>query len=198
MRLTRRRFSIAAGALTVGLAGYVSRSAGGVARAVDRAKSGDRRGPRRGRANPLALGNTVAVDEPNLELVAENDTVRFPAARNGTEVVEYGTMSFDAWARMEAASVGVDEVWRVVEDRLGDDAGSISRGVASTALGVVVELALTTSLDREGNVASEPTATFERVVDVTPASVTATVSLDGRNGTCEIPVQVVTGTVQLA
>lgn len=195
MQLTRRRAVATAGALVAGLTGCVAADGGDAARAYDRTQNGDRRGPRQGRAEPMILEDAVVVDDPDLELSPGNDTVRFPALMSDDGVVEYGTMSFGRWSRIECAEAGLDPVWDRVHARLGDDAVGLGRGLRSTLPGLVVELSLTTVLDGDGNVRSEPTVSFERVLDVTPPSVRVTVSLDGQEATHTIPVQVVTETV---
>jgi hypothetical protein len=160
------------------------------ARLYDRAKGTYERGPRQGAADPIRVDETVVIDDPDLEYLPEKNAVRFPSLMNQSGVVAYDTMPFGRWSQLQCAEAGVEAVWAVVSDRV-DDPTRIGRGATSSFPGMVVELSHDTELDEDGNVVAEPTVSFDELLDVTPESVTASVSLDGTTATHTVPVQVI-------
>lgn len=189
---TRRDILLAvAGSLSVALSGCVSRVASTGARAYDRTTGPYERGPRQGQADSLTLDQTVVVDDPELDYLPEKNAVRFPSLMNESGVVATDTMPFDRWSQLQCAEAALDPAWRVVERHLdGDDTG-LGRGVTSSFPGMVVEFSHTTTIDDEGEVVSAPPVTFDELRDITPRSVTATVSLDEKTATHTVPVQVI-------
>ncbi|SEO40077.1 hypothetical protein SAMN04487948_102246 [Halogranum amylolyticum] len=189
---TRRDALLAVvGSLSFSLSGCLSRVASTGARAYDRTTGPYERGPRQGRADPLTLGETVVVDDPELDYLPEENAVRFPSLMNESSVVATDTMPFGRWSQLQCAEAALDPAWRVVEGHLdGDDTG-LGRGVASSFPGMVVEFSHTITVDDEGTVVSAPPVTFDELLDLTPRSVTATVSLDGETATHTVPVQVI-------
>ena len=191
MSLTRRAALLAAASLSVGLAGCVSRNLSASARLYDRAQGTYERGPRQGEADPIRVDETVVVDDSDLEYLPEKNTVRFPSLVNQSGIVASDTMPFGRWSQLQCAEAGVEAVWAVVSDRIGDDAHHIGRGATSSFPGMVVELSHDTELDEDGNVVAEPTLSFEELVGVTPESVTVSVSLDETTATHTVPVRVI-------
>jgi hypothetical protein len=191
MSLTRRTVLLAAASLSVGLSGCLSRRLGAAARAYDRVRGPYDRGPRQGRADPLTLDETVVVDDPDLDYLPEKNAVRFPSLMNESGVVAFDTMPFDRWSQLQCAEVALDPAWAVVAERLDGDSTGLGRGVTASFPGMVVEFSHTTTVDDEGEVVSAPPVTFDELLDVTPRSVTATVSLDEETATHTVPVQVV-------
>lgn len=184
--------------LSVGVAGCLSTGSGtasAVARAYDRARGVYERGPRQGRADPLTLDKPLAIDDADLEYLPKKNAVRFPSLMNQSGVVAYDTMPFDRWAQLQCAEAGVDAVWDVVAARLDREPTRLGRGATSSFPGMVVELSHTTVVDDAGEVVSQPPVSFDELLEVTPASVTATVALDGQESTHAVPVQVI-GTVR--
>jgi hypothetical protein len=189
---TRRDALLAvAGSLSFALSGCLSRVASDGARAYDRTTGPYERGPRQGRGDPLTLGETVVVDDPDLELASGGDAVRFPSLMNESGVVATDTMPFDRWSQLQCAEAALDPAWRVVERRLDGESERLGRGVTSSFPGMVVEFSHTTTVDDEGEVVSAPPVTFDDLLDITPRSVTATVSLDEKTVTHTVPVQVI-------
>ncbi|WP_049893565.1 hypothetical protein [Halogranum rubrum] len=196
MPFTRRRALLAAVGLStgLGLSGCLSRNTSAVARTYDRVQGTYERGPRQGRADPLTVDETVVVDDPDLEYLPRKDAVRFPSLMSRDDVVAYDTTPFGRWSQLQCAEAGLDPVWTVVSERLGGNTDGLGRGAASSFPGMVVELSHTTRVDSEGTVVSEPVVPFDEFLDITPASVTVTVSLDGKEATHTVPVNVVGGT----
>ncbi|NHN43051.1 hypothetical protein G9C85_15650 [Halorubellus sp. JP-L1] len=145
-------------------------------------------GPVRGEADEIAVEETIAAEK--YEYVASNDTVRYPAAKSGGEVVEYGHQPFEEWTEVEGASVAARDVLSRLERALSssDGVGAGIRRFDGGEFGVSVDVE--TVLDRDGEVVSEPAVEFPAVVDATPRGARATVHFAGRTGTHEYPVYV--------
>lgn len=152
-------------------------------------------GPVRGGASRASVDREVTDDD--FAYVEENDTVRYPAARAGETVVEYGYEPFDDWGDVEGASTAAGHVRSLLTDRL-PSADSLSVAVSYRDDGLRLSVFLTTHLARDGDVISEPSVSRPEVVAATPHSVTATVRFAGRTHTETYPVYVQERTKQNA
>lgn len=156
-------------------------------------ENSERSTPSYSRHDPVrAEGEPITVEEPtvvtDVEYLPERDAVKFPALVSGDEVVEYGTMPFERWAAMECASSAVDRVRTIAEQRLGGV--SLGSGVTTRRSRVVIDVTDGTALNREGTPVSTPETSFDRLVEATPESATATVRLDDQGHTETVPVWV--------
>ena len=142
----------------------------------------DSQGPARGQSDAKVTTEVVETDE-NVEYIAENDTVRYVAAwkhTNHEEVQEgaeperkpvYETTPFDSWARTEAYTAAAKAAAEHANTKLGGN--EVGGGITSTIEGkdLAPIVSVQTVLDREGEVVSEASVSFEELVAVTPASV---------------------------
>jgi len=197
---SRRRFLGAAGLLAV--AGCLSapsapsdRTTGEPADAGPTTERGTTAEPVRGDAPEVSVERTV--DEDDYRYVAANDTVRYPAAKSGDTVVQYGYEPFADWARVEGASAAADRVSSLLAERLPDaETLSVMTSTRGEQDGLRLTVALTTHLDRDGDVLSEPSVRRSEVVRAAPHSATATVHFAGRTHTETYPVCVAERTIQ--
>ncbi|SEO03267.1 hypothetical protein SAMN05216388_1007102 [Halorientalis persicus] len=163
--------------------------------------------PVRGGAEPITADRTVADDE--LEYLEDEHAVKYVAAwrhTNRTEIEQgepperepvYETTPFEDWATTECASVGADAVAQRIEERIdGDPAASV--GITRENGEMAVSVQQTTVRDRDGEVVSEPSVPFERIVEVTPRAVEATVRLADQEHTATVSVWVSETTMRYA
>jgi hypothetical protein len=163
--------------------------------------------PVRGGAEPITADRTVADDE--LEYLEDEHAVKYVAAwrhTNRTEIEQgepperepvYETTPFEDWATTECASVGADAVAQRIEERIdGDPAASV--GITRENGEMAVSVQQTTVRDRDGEVVSEPSVPFERIVEVTPRAVEATVRLAEQEHTATVSVWVSETTMRYA
>lgn len=161
----------------------------------------------RGGAEPITADRTVADDE--LEYLEDEHAVKYVAAwrhTNRTEIEQgepperepvYETTPFEDWATTECASVGADAVAQRIEERIdGDPAASV--GITRENGEMAVSVQQTTVRDRDGEVVSEPSVPFERIVEVTPRAVEATVRLAEQEHTATVSVWVSETTMRYA
>ncbi|WP_411964649.1 hypothetical protein [Haloferax sp. YSMS24] len=151
----------------------------------DAAAVTDAHEPTRGQAEPVSASRTYT-EEDGYEYLPETDDIRYVSAHHASEDNEtqdpvYDTVSFDRWASTKCANVASRATKDALVERLGaDELESISFGVSSQytdemSVGVVYS----THLSRSGSIVNEPVVAFERLVEATPRSATATVTLDG-------------------
>jgi hypothetical protein len=163
--------------------------------------------PVRGGAEPITADRTVTDDE--LEYLEDEHAVKYVAAwrhTNRTEIEQgepperepvYETTPFEDWATTECASVGADAVAQRIEERIdGDPAASV--GITRENGEMAVSVQQTTVRDRDGEVVSEPSVPFERIVEVTPRAVEATVRLADQEHTATVSVWVSETTMRYA
>lgn len=152
-------------------------------------------GPVRGGAAQASAEREV-VDE-DYEYVEGNDTVRYPATMSGDSVVDYGYEPFEEWAHVEGASVAADRVHSLLAERLSSTSSlSVAVGRRDDGDGLRLAVSLTTHLDRDGDVISEPSVSRAAAVRATPHTVSATVHFAGRTHTDTYPVYVRRMTIQ--
>lgn len=156
--------------------------------------------PDRGRADSVAVETAVERDE--VEYLSEDDAVRYVAARvhadheafvagtNTEREPRYETSPFEQWASTECARVGAKRVLEVVRGRLERGRDEVRYGVTKEDGEKAIHVEYSTVVGRDGTVTSEPTVDHDELVAATPASITATISLDGRTHTETIPVWV--------
>ncbi|MFC6977082.1 hypothetical protein ACFQL1_23935 [Halomicroarcula sp. GCM10025709] len=146
------------------------------------------------------MSTEVVETDENVEYIAENDTVRYVAAwkhTNHDEVQEgakpehkpvYETTPFDEWARTEAFVAAAKAAAEHANAELGVD--EVGGGITSTIDGKELApiVSVQTVLDREGDVVSEASVSFEELVAVTPASVDVTYRLSDQGVQLAAPV----------
>jgi len=166
------------------------------------AASEDDSGPLRPDGDPISVERTIT--DPDLDYLPEEDAVRYPAyyRRTGrgpdgqpTRTTVYETTPFADWAATETASVAADEVSAVADERLAGDP-TLSVGITNREGEMAVTAELTTTLNRDGTVVSEPSTDFERVVAAVPRSVDTTIHFEGETATRTVPVWVGEMTIQ--
>lgn len=166
------------------------------------AASEDDRGPLRPEGEPVSVERTIT--DPDLEYLPDQDAVRYPAyyKRTGrgpdgqpTRTTLYETTPFADWAATETASVAAEEVDAIADERIAGDP-TLSVGITNRDGEVAVTAQLTTVLNREGTVVSEPGTDFERVVAAVPRSVDTTIHFEGQTAGRTVPVWVGEMTVQ--
>ncbi|MFC4449941.1 hypothetical protein [Halorussus aquaticus] len=152
----------------------------------------------RGRADPVSVEGEVERDA--VEYLPENDAVRyvsawvhsdheaFVAGENTEREPRYATTPFDEWAPTECAHVGARHVLEVVRTRLERGSDDVSYTVGTENGSKVIYMTYSTTYGRNGSVFSEPSVDHDGLVEATPQSVTATISIDGRNHTETVPV----------
>lgn len=152
---------------------------------------------------PETVEVTTTVDRDGLKYVESNDTVRYVAYlrtdRSGetpTREPIYEHISFDEWAETECASAAAKRVNEVMAQRLGGDADGISAGITAEDGERVVFVAHQTLLNRDGEVISEPSVSYERVERVAPERVEVTLSFAGRTRECTVAVTTREETIQ--
>lgn len=138
------------------------------------------KGPVRGESE-VDLSVHVVEDDDDVEYLPEEESVRIVTARQGDEAVEYQTMEWTSWAPIQCGDAAAERVLGHVADRLDS---SVSASAADGA--VTVEI--WTMVDRDGEVTQTPAVDFERLVSVTPQSVSATYEFAGRQESCDLPV----------
>ena len=171
---TRRRFLAGSLALLGSAAGCLS---AGVP-LVDDGK--------RGRGDPVSVRQELAPE--HVTYVDETNEVRYPALMSGDGVEKYETEPFRKWGRRRCASVGVEVVVPTIEARFGGPLEGVGRGVASRLPGLVIVVDHATRLGDDGTVESRPNVSFDRLVDLAPRAVNATVVLDGNEVSRAVPV----------
>lgn len=135
---------------------------------------------------------TYLEDEGAVEYVAAWRHANHDAVENGSEAPTrepvHETTPFDEWAETQCHSAAARAAAEHANDELDTDAvgGGISAAVEGHDLAAVVSVS--TVLDREGDVVSETDVDFEALVAATPATVTATYVLDGREHEQSVPV----------
>lgn len=145
--------------------------------------------PVRGGAESITVDRTVTDDDQ--EYLEDEHAVEYVAAcrhTNQTEIERgepperepvYETTPFEDWATTECASAGADAVGSRIRARIEADPG-LGVGITTRDEDLAISVSQTTLLDRDGEVVSEPSVPFERIVAVTPRTVDATVRLAGQ------------------
>jgi hypothetical protein len=160
------------------------------------------RGPLRPDGDPVSAERTIT--DPDLDYLPEQDAVRYPAyykttgrgpEGQPTRTTLYETTPFADWAATETASVAADRVSAVADERIDGDP-TLSVGITKHEGEMAVTAQLTTTLDREGTVVSEPSVDFERAVAAVPRSVDTTIHFEGQTAERTVPVWVSEMTIQ--
>jgi len=153
------------------------------------------RGPVRGGAAEATVERTITDDD--YQYVESNDTVRYPATMAGEQVIDYGYEPFEEWGHVEGASVAAEYVRSLLDERL-PEAETLSVPVSSRGEqeGLRLVATLTTHLDRDGDVISEPAVSRYEAVRATPHSVDATIHFADRTHEDRYPVYVDERTIQ--
>lgn len=129
-------------------------------------------------------------DPASVERTVTDDSVEYLPASDAVRYDHGGRDSFGRWAYFETAELVAETVVPLVNDRLEVDVEGVGRGIRGLLFGSVVTVDHAVSRDREGRVLSEPNVSVADLVAVAPPTVTATVTLDGRSHTRDVPVAV--------
>lgn len=140
-----------------------------------------------GRGEPVAAEETVTDD--SVAYLERTDEVRYVTARGGEGPLEHETEPFERWAERECASVGLPAVVPTVEDRLGTDFEHTS-GLEGEWYGLVIELGYPSYEAAERRRSAHGGVGFDELVDAAPRTVRATVRLEGKTHTRDVPVLV--------
>ena len=179
-----------------------TRTTASTATPTDRPASPTDRGPIRPDGDPVSVERTIT--DPDLDYLPEQDAVRYPAyykttgrgpEGQPTRTTLYETTPFADWAATETASVAADRVSAIADERIDGDP-TLSVGITKREGEMAVTAELTTTLNREGTVVSEPSTDFERVVAAVPRSVDATIHFEGQTAERTVPVWVGEMTIQ--
>ena len=140
---------------------------------------------------------TVRYDEPGVEYIEANDTVRYTAGhrREGAQRTAVSSVvDFETWAYPRAAEVGAGRVEDSLRQRLSRELEpSVSVGyeqVDGSRETWEIIVFLTTTEDRDGSVVSTPTVGAEQVAAETPRRVAVRLTVDGREFRAEYPVRI--------
>lgn len=141
------------------------------------------------------------VEDDEVEYLSEDDAVRYVAARrranqdaveNGSEPPTrepvYETTPFEEWAEIRCHSAAAQAAAEHANDELDTD--EVGGGISSAVEGhdLVAAVAVRTVLDRDGEVVHGTDVEFQALVAATPATVTATYVLEGRERELSVPV----------
>lgn len=154
------------------------------------------------RANQSNVRVETAANESKYEYLESENAVRYVAAyrHSNPEAVEsgspptrepvYDTIPFERWAETECVHVGSKRVAEVMASRLGKNASEVTAGVTTQNGSKTIIVTRSTTVDRDGDVRSTPSMSYEQLEAVAPSTVTATVSLENRRRTCTVPVEI--------
>jgi len=152
--------------------------------------------PVRGSADSIEIKQTFSNE--NITYINGNNTVKYPQARSGEGSVKYDYRPFKEWAYAKGASISASAVWSRLQDQFPEE-DSLSAGVSSQSNNDRrVMVRLETTLDRNGEVLSEPSVSQSSVVNATPSSVTAAILLAQQETVNTYPVYVTRFTRQQA
>lgn len=157
-------------------------------------------GPLRGRGDPFAVD--VTIEAGTLETVGNADTTVVEnltaydrdtgdlqyLSHHGPDGPVYGTKPFDRWARVTCTRVGTERLNDLLDTPFDDD--MVDTVMTFEGDPSVAVFQTTTLFDRDGNVVSESTVDIDDLLDVTPRSLTTTVSIGDRSRTATFPVEV--------
>lgn len=142
----------------------------------------------RGRGGPVSVRREL--DPEHVTYVGGANRVRYPDLMSDGGVETYETEPFEKWGKRRCASIGVEAVVPTIEERFGEPLEGVGRGVESRLPGLVITVGHAVLLNDDGEVESEPNISFDRLVDLAPRSVDATVVLDGNEVSRAVPVVV--------
>ncbi len=147
---------------------------------------------RNGRSDPIVV--TRAFDPEEAAYDPDRDEVTFDRSRwastqrarvqDGLESIEseYDTIPFDRWANTECGRIACNRVEEHVRSELDTEEG-ISASTPPSDSETTVYLTVATIYNRDGEVEWDAGVSLEEAIAVTPAEVTVTVEVDGRERT---------------
>lgn len=149
-------------------------------------------GSPRGEGEPVAIER--AITEDSVEFEPSTDTVRYPTLMGSDGPVAYETESFESWADRKCAIIGSETVLPTIQERFDKEVQGIGKGVGqadtSGNLGTVITVWATTHRNQNGEITSEPNFSFQALVERTPRSVHATITLEDLEHSRSVPVLV--------
>jgi len=173
MKFTRRKFLGGAGIAAVG-----------VGASVVKISQNQNSEPTRCKGKPTSVEQSLADKsgyEDGFSYFQKNNTVRIVTTRNSDGPASFKTKSFDEWASIQCADMGISRVREVTANRLGNDefgAGLTSSPEGSQSRSVVLNVVTT---DGQADKSENPAPIdFTQFVRVAPRSVDATISLDDK------------------
>lgn len=160
----------------------------------------DSKGPVRGQSD-VDVETEAVEDDENVEYLPEEDAVRYVSAWRTTNLTEleeepperepvYDTVPFDRWGKTNCVTAAARAAADHAAAELGAEAigSGVSFGIEGRDRAAFVSIS--TVLDREGDVVSEPSAEFDALVATTPATVHATYRLEDQEYALEAPIYV--------
>lgn len=199
--MRRRGFVTAMGsvlALVGGCLGTSSTAETESTRTVDRTTPSrepelESRGPARGQSD-ADVETSVTESDDDVTYIAANDTVRYVArwrrTGDGASLREpvYETVPFEQWTRTENLTAAARAAAAHADETLGTD--QVGYGIASDVDGrdTVALVSVKAVLDRDGELITRPSVSFQELVAATPASVAVTYHLDGQTSQVDAPV----------
>lgn len=156
-------------------------------------------GPKRGESD-AAVGTETVEDDPDVEYLPDENAVRFVARWSSSGVdpdaktdsagrrAVYETVPFDRWAETQLLHAAGAVAATHANEELDTDA--VGHGVTSRIEGMerAAFVAVSTVLDREGNVAFDTGVEFDALVAATPATVTARYRLADQSVERDVPM----------
>lgn len=149
-----------------------------------------RYGISQGEGAPVSIKREIAEDLRDYE--PSTDTVRFPTLLGSDGPVASETESFETRADRKCASIGSEALLAAIRNRFEKEVQGIWKAVGEgdtgEDLGVVITVSVTTRRNRDGDTVSEPNISVRAVVDRTPRTVHATITLGDREHTRSVPI----------
>lgn len=140
----------------------------------------------RGKGEPVSIERTIS--DEYIEYRPSTDEVRYPTLMSADGPVAHETEPFGRWAKRRCASVGSDAVLPAIQNRFKKRVEGIGKAASGEYNGMVITVMAVTRLNREGEVIGEPNISFEELVEAAPRTVHATVRLEDREYTRNVPV----------
>jgi hypothetical protein len=208
MKLSRRSLLKTIGVASALFAGCVS-NGNGPAGPVDNATPTTRTVSLSVHENRSDVSVETTANESKYEYIESENAVRYIAAyrHSNPEAVEngssptrepvYDTIPFERWAETQCAHVGSQKVAEVMEARLDGNTSEVNAGVTTQNGSQTVIVTRSTVFDRDGEVKSTPSMSYEQLAAVAPSTVTATVSLENHSRTCTVPVEITNMSMRL-
>lgn len=152
----------------------------------------------RGNAPPITVERSFT--DETVEYLAADDTVRYISGYKSTLATEinsddvgrepiYKTVPLDRWATVQSANLARERVEVRLDERFDDENG-IRVTMQARDASRWIEVVLETTFNRAGRVVWEPTVSLAEVREITPSSVTVSLSFEDHHWNTTIPVTV--------
>lgn len=153
----------------------------------------------------LVVNRTITAN--NTEYLSDSNSVRYverwkhadhEAVENGSKPDRepvYGVLPFEEWGRIQCSSTAVDGVWTALKERTEGSLDAISVSSNTSGERIRITVMRTTTLDRDGNVESEPSISYDRLDAVTPGDAAVGITFENRSYACQPSVSVTNTTL---